>query len=193
MEDQNQITANARQATVEVKTQTIEGNKLQSLKNVGPATLKDLHLLGISTVEELKSHTADELYERIQIITKTSHDPCVWDVFAAAIHEAQTGEKLVWWKFTKVRKGGILDRSSVEVNVKRKTKVTTKVKAKAKAKMTPDIKSLLKRKNDGSIIQNRAGNLREDENAFSGSKVKSSCDKRQIQTQKQKKNKKQRK
>jgi hypothetical protein len=28
----------------------------------------------------------------------------VWDTFAAAIHQARTGEALPWWQFTRVRK-----------------------------------------------------------------------------------------
>jgi hypothetical protein len=28
----------------------------------------------------------------------------MWDVFAAIIHEAKTGEKLSWWHWTKIRK-----------------------------------------------------------------------------------------
>jgi len=47
---------------------------------------------------------ADDLYRRLQIATGTRHDPCVWDVFAAAIHQARTGEALNWWAFTPVRK-----------------------------------------------------------------------------------------
>jgi hypothetical protein len=31
-------------------------------------------------------------------------DPCVWDVFAAAIHQARTGESRDWWTFTPERK-----------------------------------------------------------------------------------------
>ncbi|HDV5789202.1 TPA: Mitomycin resistance protein mcrB, partial [Legionella pneumophila] len=41
---------------------------------------------------------------RLQQITDQSHDPCVWDVFAAAINEARTGEKQPWWQWTKIRK-----------------------------------------------------------------------------------------
>ena len=79
-------------------------SELLSLKNVGPATLKDLELLGIASIKELSKQDPDLLYESIQEITGTKHDPCVWDVFAAIIHEAKTGEKLPWFHFTKVRK-----------------------------------------------------------------------------------------
>lgn len=77
---------------------------LLSLRNVGPATLKDLELLGITTVESLAHADPDELYQRLQKITKQRHDPCVWDVFAAIIHEARTGEKTDWYEWTPVRK-----------------------------------------------------------------------------------------
>lgn len=79
--------------------------ELLNLKNVGKATLRDLGLLGITTVAQLRNQNPDDLYERIQKITGTKHDPCVWDVFAAIIHEANTGEKWPWWHFTSVRKG----------------------------------------------------------------------------------------
>jgi hypothetical protein len=73
---------------------------LSSLRNVGPATLKDLELLGITTVEQLARAEPDELYERLQQITGQRHDPCVWDVFAAIIHEARTGEKTDWFEWS---------------------------------------------------------------------------------------------
>jgi nucleotidyltransferase/DNA polymerase involved in DNA repair len=82
-------------------------NKKQLLKlmNLGKATYKDLELLGISSVAELALADPDELYKRLQQLTGMYHDPCVWDVFAAIIHEAKTGEKTRWWEWTKVRKG----------------------------------------------------------------------------------------
>ncbi len=79
-------------------------NELRSLMNIGPATLKDLTLLGITTIDQLAQANPDELYERLQQITKIKHDPCVWDVFAAIIHEANTGEKIPWWHWTSIRK-----------------------------------------------------------------------------------------
>ncbi|MFO2976691.1 helix-hairpin-helix domain-containing protein [Legionella pneumophila serogroup 3] len=77
---------------------------LLSLMNVGEATYKDLQLLGINAIHQLANASADQLYARLQQITGQSHDPCVWDVFAAAINEARTGEKQPWWQWTKIRK-----------------------------------------------------------------------------------------
>ena len=79
-------------------------SELLSLMNVGPATLKDLHLLDIYSISQLKNQTPDHLYEKIQQLTSVRQDPCVWDVFAAIIHEANTGEKLPWWNWSKIRK-----------------------------------------------------------------------------------------
>ncbi len=78
--------------------------QLADLRNVGKAALTDFALLGISTVAQLQTAEPDELYTRLQIITHHKHDPCVWDVFAAAIHQAKTGEALDWWAFTAERK-----------------------------------------------------------------------------------------
>ena len=78
--------------------------QLRQLRNVGPATLKDLELLGIDSVEQLAKANPDELYLRLQEITQSKQDPCVWDVFAAIIHQAKTGEAKDWWAFTEIRK-----------------------------------------------------------------------------------------
>ena len=78
--------------------------ELLALMNIGPAMCQDLVLLGISTVAELAQADPDELYLRLQHITGARHDPCVWDVFAASIHEARTGEKRPWWAWTPLRK-----------------------------------------------------------------------------------------
>jgi nucleotidyltransferase/DNA polymerase involved in DNA repair len=79
-------------------------NELLSLMNVGTATYKDLQLLEINSIHQLADACADELYTRLQRITEQSHDPCVWDIFAAAINEARTGKKQPWWEWTKIRK-----------------------------------------------------------------------------------------
>lgn len=79
-------------------------SELLTLKNVGPATYKDLCRLGIKSIKQLAKADPDKLYSRLQKLTNTKQDPCVWDVFAAIIHEAKTGEKQPWWEWTKVRK-----------------------------------------------------------------------------------------
>jgi nucleotidyltransferase/DNA polymerase involved in DNA repair len=86
-----------------LKTKAAVG-ELSELRNIGKAMLRDFELLGISSVKQLAKCDANRLYERIQNLTNTRHDPCVWDTYAAAIHQAKTGEALPWWDFTRVRK-----------------------------------------------------------------------------------------
>lgn len=87
--------------------------QLSDLKNVGKATLKDLHLLDIGTVEELSNQDPTALFHELERRTQVRQDPCVWDMFAAIIHEASGGKPAAWWKWTKKRKilqkKGLLD------------------------------------------------------------------------------------
>lgn len=78
--------------------------KLTDLRNVGIATLADLTLLGISSVEELAFQDATHLFQELERRTRARQDPCVWDVFASIIHEAKTGESTYWWDWTAKRK-----------------------------------------------------------------------------------------
>ncbi len=78
--------------------------KLSELHNVGPATLADFTVLDIASVEQLSECDPDILYRDLQIRTGQRHDPCVWDVFAATIHQARSGEAKNWWEFTALRK-----------------------------------------------------------------------------------------
>jgi len=77
---------------------------LTDLANVGPATLADLHTLGIRTVRQLARHDALRLYRSLCRRTGVRHDPCVIDVFMAIIHQAKGGKPTAWWKFTPSRK-----------------------------------------------------------------------------------------
>jgi hypothetical protein len=78
--------------------------QLRDLRNVGKATLADLHLLGIETVARLAREEPSKLFRRLERTTGQRRDPCVWDVFAAIIHEAKTGESSNWWSWTPKRK-----------------------------------------------------------------------------------------
>ena len=78
--------------------------ELQKLPNIGPACAADLILLGITSVEDLKTRTPDDLYAELCAKTNVRHDPCVWDTFASVVHYAKTGERKKWWEFTPERK-----------------------------------------------------------------------------------------
>ncbi len=80
------------------------GHPLSALRNVGPAALADFAALGIADIAQLAESDPDTLYTRLCAVTGKRHDPCVHDVFAAAIHQARTGEPADWWAFTPARK-----------------------------------------------------------------------------------------
>jgi hypothetical protein len=82
----------------------VAGPRLCDLKNVGPATLKDLSLLGIGSARELADQDAFELYGRLCSITRQRHDPCVIDVFMSAVDQARGGKARPWWHYTPQRK-----------------------------------------------------------------------------------------
>jgi len=79
-------------------------SELLTLTNIGPAMLRDLNSLNIHSIRQLAQANPDSLYLKLEKITGKSQDLCVWDVFAAAVHEAKTGEQTVWWAWTPVRK-----------------------------------------------------------------------------------------
>lgn len=78
--------------------------QLSDLMNVGKATLRYLALLNIYSVEQLAVADPDTLYTELETITKRHCDPCLWDLFAAIIYEARTGQKKPWWELTPIRK-----------------------------------------------------------------------------------------
>ena len=78
--------------------------QLSDLRNIGKAMLADFTLLGIESVQQLATEDADALYIRLCALTQQRQDPCVHDTFAAAIHQAKTGEALNWWAFSPARK-----------------------------------------------------------------------------------------
>lgn len=85
---------------------------LADLANVGPATLRDFHALGIRTVAQLAKQDPFRLYDRLCLRTGKRHDPCVIDVFMATIAQSQGAAPQPWWKFTARRKRMLAEASA---------------------------------------------------------------------------------
>jgi len=64
----------------------------------------DFRLLGILRPADLAGRDPIALYHELCRVTGTRHDPCVADVFMAAVHFVETGEARRWWDFTPRRK-----------------------------------------------------------------------------------------
>ncbi|HYV35413.1 MAG TPA: helix-hairpin-helix domain-containing protein [Gemmataceae bacterium] len=78
--------------------------RLEEIPNVGPATAGDLRQLGIATPADLPGRDPYEMYQNLCRITGQRHDPCVIDVFIAAVRYMEGEPKKPWWKYTAQRK-----------------------------------------------------------------------------------------
>lgn len=87
---------------------TLADRELRDLRSVGPATIADLALLNITSVAQLATCDPDQLYADLCRVTRQRHDPCVHDVFSAAVAQARDPalplEQRNWWYWTKARK-----------------------------------------------------------------------------------------
>ena len=81
---------------------------LGDLISIGPAMLRDFELLGIQSVAQLARQNPQRLYARLNRIQAQRQDPCVLDVFSAAVAQAQNprlpAAQCQWWYWSKKRK-----------------------------------------------------------------------------------------
>lgn len=86
----------------------LDPRTLAELQSVGPRTAEDLAKLGIARVEDLRGQDAHALWERLCRESGVRHDPCVEDVLAAAIAQAEDpelpAERRTWWYWSRVRR-----------------------------------------------------------------------------------------
>jgi hypothetical protein len=78
--------------------------KFEHIPNVGPATAGDFRLLGIKAPADLRGQDAYALYEELCRKTGVRHDPCVIDVFLAAVRFMEGQPAKPWWAYTAERK-----------------------------------------------------------------------------------------
>lgn len=85
-----------------------DSRALKDLTSVGPATLSDFTMLGISSVAQLVNKDAHKLYLKLQKIIGQRLDPCCEDVFRCAIEQARNPKlpkaKRQWFYWSKIRK-----------------------------------------------------------------------------------------
>jgi len=70
--------------------------------------LRDFELLGIRSVAQLARQNPQRLYARLNRLQAQRQDPCVLDVFSAAVAQAQNprlpAAQCQWWYWSKKRK-----------------------------------------------------------------------------------------
>jgi hypothetical protein len=74
------------------------------IPNVGPATIRYLRILGINTPFELIGQNPRALYHQLCKETGKRFDPCLADVFIAAVKFMEGEPPQKWWYYTKERK-----------------------------------------------------------------------------------------
>jgi hypothetical protein len=79
--------------------------ELQEMPNIGPAMASDLIRLGVCSGEDLAAWPDGRaLYDALCELDGVRIDPCVWDVFEAAVDFARGGPPRPWWEYSKIRK-----------------------------------------------------------------------------------------
>lgn len=86
----------------------IDRRRLEDLISVGGRIVEDFDMLGIQSVQDLARRNPKRLYERLCEITNERQDPCVLDVFFAAVAQARNprlpAEQCQWWYWSRQRK-----------------------------------------------------------------------------------------
>ena len=84
--------------------------QLGNLISVGPAMLRDFELLRIRSVARLARQNPQRMYTKLNRLTGLRQDPCVLDVFCAAVAQAKNprlpAKQREWWYWSKKRKAG---------------------------------------------------------------------------------------
>ncbi len=94
---------------------TKEVINLTDIPNVGPAMARDLRILGIDRPHQLIGLDPLKMYTDLCTLTRKRHDPCVIDVFIAAVRFMEGEPARKWWYYTAERKELVAKRS-VEIN-----------------------------------------------------------------------------
>ncbi len=78
--------------------------KLTDIPNVGKRVERDLLMLGIKKIYDLKKKDPYKMYLDLCKKTKARHDLCLLDVFMAVVDYANGAPKTPWWFYTPERK-----------------------------------------------------------------------------------------
>ena len=77
---------------------------LQIIPGIGKSLERDLLLIGIKKVDDLKGKDPEKLYRKLEKVTGTHQDRCVLYTFRCAVyfasHSKHESEKLKWWNWS---------------------------------------------------------------------------------------------
>jgi hypothetical protein len=95
-----------------MKKKRDELDHLEDIPNIGPSVAADLRQLGITTPGELLGRDPYVMYDDLCRITGQRHDPCLLDMFIAAVRFMEGSPKKPWWKYTAERKRELAARNA---------------------------------------------------------------------------------
>jgi len=85
-----------------------EKRRFRDLVSVGPKMARDFEMLGIRSVPQLARQNPARMYEKMCSLTGQRQDPCVLDVYCAAVAQARDprlpAEQRQWWYWSRKRK-----------------------------------------------------------------------------------------
>jgi hypothetical protein len=85
-----------------------EQRRFRDLVSVGPKIAEDFEMLGIRSVPHLARQDPNRMYEKLSSLTGQRQDPCVLDVFCAAVAQARDrrlpAEQCQWWYWSRKRR-----------------------------------------------------------------------------------------
>lgn len=81
-----------------------EAKRLLDIPNIGPAMVRDFHVLGITEPQHLTKKDPYMLYKKICTLTGVRQDPCVLDTYMAAVDFMNGTEARPWYMYTSKRK-----------------------------------------------------------------------------------------
>lgn len=94
-------------AKANIKRIQKDTRQLEDLVSVGPSIRGDFEQLGIHSIAQLARANPKGLYERLCRKTGTRQDPCVLDVFEAAVAQAKNprlpAAQCQWWYWSRKR------------------------------------------------------------------------------------------
>ncbi len=87
---------------------SVPQRRLEDLISIGPAMLRDFERLGIRSMAQLAKQNPQRMYARLNRMSGQRQDPCVLDVFCAAVAQARNPrlplEQCQWWYWSRKRK-----------------------------------------------------------------------------------------
>ena len=79
--------------------------RLEDLPNIGRSIAADLRKIGIRLPVDLQERKPLEVYNKLEAVMGSRHDPCVLYTLLSVEHYFSKGEITPWWNFTKAGKG----------------------------------------------------------------------------------------